>query len=53
MTFEQWKQQVNLLFIADYGMDSECFPDYLWYDDYKDGFSPVDAYDNWKEDNDD
>jgi hypothetical protein len=47
MTFEQWMQKVNLLFLAEFGVDADEFPDYLWRDEFKNGFTPQQAYDYW------
>lgn len=44
MTFEQWKQQVNLLLIKEFGVDADELPDHLWHDDFSDGLTPEEAF---------
>jgi hypothetical protein len=50
LTFEQWKQQIDLLFIKQFGADSNEFPDRLWHDDFVDGLTPEEAYEDYLED---
>lgn len=47
MTFEQWKQEVNLLCIKEYGVDTDEMPDWLWHDAFKDGLTPEEAFEDF------
>lgn len=48
MTFATWKEEVDKLFFLEFGAGSDDFADYLWRDAYDDGFSPREAFKNWK-----
>lgn len=47
MTFDQWKQRVNLLFIEEFGDDADAFPDWMWRDDFSDGLTPEEAFNSF------
>ncbi len=47
--FDKWKTEVNSLFLAEFGVDADEFPDYLWRKEYLHGFSPQQAFDYWCE----
>jgi hypothetical protein len=49
MKFEAWKEELNTIFVGEFGMDSDSFEDYLWRDAWEDGLSPEEAFEDWRE----
>jgi hypothetical protein len=49
MKFEAWKQELNTLFVGEFGMDSDSFEDYLWRDAWEGWLTPEQAFDDWME----
>ena len=48
MDYEQWLECVDKLFMTRYcGMKTDDFDDWLWWENYNFGFSPLDAYRKW------
>jgi hypothetical protein len=51
MSFQEWKSELNELFEAAIGLSTEDIEDYCWYDLYEDGFTPEEAFKEWKTEN--
>lgn len=48
MEFNSWKQSVDGIIASFYiGLVSDDFDDWLWYDAYSDGLTPVEAVIDW------
>lgn len=47
MKFDAWKEELNTIFVGEFGRDSECFEDYLWHDSFRDGLTPEEAFEDW------
>lgn len=47
MTFEEWKKAVDKLFMKYMHCTSDDVEDWLWFDDYLNGVSPDNAFDEW------
>lgn len=43
MTFEAWKQRVDVAFIEKVGISTDCWPDQCYYDWYEDEVTPMEA----------
>jgi ethanolamine ammonia-lyase small subunit len=43
LTFEQWKQMIDLLLEKRIGLSSEALPDWSYYDAYHSGMSASEA----------
>lgn len=51
MNFDDWMHGVDRLFAAEFGgLDSGCFPDYMWWAAYSEGLSQKEAFGCWYED---
>ncbi len=49
MRFKEWMEAVNALFEDAYnGLSSDDFPDYLWYENYQHGKTPLQVFKQWK-----
>jgi len=49
-SFEEWMAAVDNLFAKKfYGLTSDDFEDYLWYDAYDNGATPEEAVDEWED----
>jgi hypothetical protein len=49
MPFDQWMKSVDALLVERVGLDSGSIEDSLWFDDYDDGLSPQEEFDQWFE----
>lgn len=44
MTYEQWMEKVDNLFLTQFGLTHEDFEDFLWHDAWEDGDTPRQAF---------
>ena len=43
LSFEEWKKLVDAELVSRIGLDSDCLPDWRYYDSWKEGDSPKTA----------
>lgn len=48
MTFEEHMVEVDRIFIKFTGMSYVDWPDWCYADDYEDGLSPLETFENWR-----
>ena len=47
-SFEAWKKDLDDLFLAAYGMSSDDFEDYNWFDEWDNDVETADSFEEWK-----
>ncbi len=50
--FSQWMGKVDALFVKQFGLSSEDFPDWNWRDAFEEGETAKEAFDQYCEDED-
>jgi len=50
MDYKEWLKKCDILVSNEFGLGLFDFPDFLWRDCFEDGFEPVDAVEQFKED---
>lgn len=48
ISFEAWISAVDKLFVEEFGMESICFEDYNWRDEYESEVTPEASFAEWK-----
>ena len=47
MDFDSWKLEVDKLFVQTFELTSDDVEDYLWYDSFRAGATPKEAFEGW------
>ena len=50
--FNDWLAAMDKLFVVEYGLSYQDFPDWGWRDAYEDGLNPEEAVQSYKEEMD-
>lgn len=49
--FSVWMADINDLFLNEFGMEYQDFPDWNYRDCFEDGMTPEEVFEDWKNEN--